>query len=84
MATDVEKKTLKRITRLDKKFDGKVQYVVEIVQFNDSEPQLIKQQYYKNSDGEWLPGKLKGFTYDDLKFMKNSDERKEVLETLKS
>lgn len=83
MANDFEKKVLKRITKLDKKYDGKSQYVIEIVQFNDTEPQLIKQQYYKNADGEWLPGKLKGFTYEDLKFLKNSDTRKEVFEILK-
>lgn len=84
MANDFEKKTLYRITKLDKKFDGKSQYVIEVVQFNDGEPQLIKQQYYKNSDGDWMPGKLKGFTYDDLKFLKNAEARKELFESLKA
>ena len=70
------------IQKLDKKLTDKAQYVIEVVSFNGTAPQLIKQQYYKDEDGNWLPGKLKGFTFEDLKFLKNKEERTKLFEVL--
>lgn len=84
MVKEINKKVLKSIRKLDEDLDAKSQTVIEIVQFNDYPPQLIKQEYYKDKDSdEWCPGKFKGFTYDDLKFLKKQENRDLLFKKLK-
>ena len=68
---------------LDKKCKEKSQKVVKVCQFNGGAPKLICQQYYKDSDGKWQPGKLGGFEYDDMLWVRNKLDRKDVMDALK-
>lgn len=72
------------IKALSKKCKDRTQSVIKVVSFNDKDPVLVKQTYYKDKEsGKWMPGKLSGFTYDDLLLIKNKQDRAELFEALK-
>lgn len=70
------------IKKLDKKCQNKSQKVVKVCRFNGGAPKLVCQQYYKDSDGKWNPGKVVGFEYDDLLWVKNKVDRTDVMNAL--
>lgn len=72
------------IKPLSKKCEDRTQSVIKVVSFNDKDPVLVKQTYYKDKEsGKWMPGKLSGFTYDDLLFVKNKQDRADLFDALK-
>lgn len=81
---ELKVKDLYVLKPLDKKCKEKSQKVVKVCQFNKSNPKLVCQQYYKDTDGKWCPGKLTGFEYDDLLWIKNKVDRLDVLNSLKT
>lgn len=83
MSKDFKVEDLYVIKGLDKKCKEKSQKVIKVCSFNGAAPKLICQQYYKDSDGKWQPGKLGGFDYDDMLWIKNKVDRQDVLNALK-
>lgn len=72
------------IKGLNKKLDAKSQKVIKVVKYNGGTPRLVCQSYYKDSDDKWQPGKLTGFEYDDLLWIRNKVDRQDVMEALKA
>lgn len=42
---------------------------LRIVSWNDQEPVLEKRQFFKDLQGQQKPGRCKGFTLEDLKYV---------------